>query len=201
MDKLKTAFATISEVDGINIRMHTKEKGHEIPHFHAMYAGHEISIKIGDYGKKPLRGDIGKGGFSPAKYRKVLKWMKDYENELWKDWELVEANKIPKKIEPIIKKGERISLVKAVEYLEGYVLKLFFDNGRIKVIDLEDDFLNEDLGIFSELRNIEYFKKVKCDGDTIYWPNEYDICPTYLYDMGIDWEDWQDWKKPQADNK
>ncbi len=34
------------------------------------------------------------------------------------------------------------------------------------------------------LKNIDYFKKVKCDGITISWPNGVDLCPDVLYKMG-----------------
>lgn len=70
--------------------------------------------------------------------------------------------------------------VKKVEYLDGYRLKLKFDNGKVKVIDLEDE-LRGAKNNFRDLKDISYFKKVKCDGFSIIWPNDIDFCPNWLY--------------------
>lgn len=77
--------------------------------------------------------------------------------------------------------------VKKVEYLDGYKLKLKFNNGKIKTVDL-DDMVNDPKYANSEwfkpLKKKSYFKKVKCDGITIIWPNGLDLCPDVLYEEG-----------------
>jgi hypothetical protein len=40
--------------------------------------------------------------------------------------------------------------------------------------------------MFLSLKNIDYFKKVKSDGTTIFWPNGLDLCPDALYEKGRD---------------
>ena len=74
--------------------------------------------------------------------------------------------------------------VKKVEYVEGYKLKLYFDDRSIKVVDLKE-MLKDAKNLFVPLVDLEYFKKVKCDGTTIYWPNGVDLCPDVLYRIGI----------------
>jgi uncharacterized protein YnzC (UPF0291/DUF896 family) len=73
--------------------------------------------------------------------------------------------------------------VKKVEYIEGYKLKLFFNDDKVKIVDYEDK-LKEAKNMFLLLKDIEYFKKVKADGTTIVWPNGLDLCPDVLYEMG-----------------
>lgn len=73
--------------------------------------------------------------------------------------------------------------VKKAKYLEGYRIRLLFDNGITKVVDLED-FLKNAKYMLAPLKELNYFKQVKCDGTTICWPNGVDLCPDVLYSMG-----------------
>lgn len=75
--------------------------------------------------------------------------------------------------------------VKKVDYLEGYKLKLLFDDKKVKIVDLTN-MLKKAKNMFLPLVNIDYFKQVKCDGITICWPNGVDLCPDVLYEMGED---------------
>ena len=75
--------------------------------------------------------------------------------------------------------------VKKVEYLEEYKLKLSFNDRHVKIVNL-DDMLKDAKNMLAPLANLSYFKKVKCDGTTIFWPNGVDLCPDVLYKMGED---------------
>lgn len=77
--------------------------------------------------------------------------------------------------------------VKKAEYLDGYKIKLQFNNGKTKIVDLEE-FLKKSKNKFRDLLDLEYFKKVECDGVSIIWPNEIDFCPDLLYMKGKDLE-------------
>ena len=76
-------------------------------------------------------------------------------------------------------------IVKKVEYIEGYKLKLHFNDRSVKIVDLEK-MLKNAKNMLIPLRDVDYFKKVKCDGTTICWPNGVDFCPDVLYKMGND---------------
>jgi hypothetical protein len=75
--------------------------------------------------------------------------------------------------------------VKKVEYISEYKLKLQFTNGKIKMVDLEG-MLKNAKNMFIPLKDLEYFKKVVCDGYSICWPNGIDFCPDLLYKIGKD---------------
>ena len=77
--------------------------------------------------------------------------------------------------------------VKKVKYVEGYKLKLKFNDDKIKIVDFEDR-LKEAKDMFIPLKDVDYFKKVKTDGTTIVWPNGLDLCPDVLYEKGKDEE-------------
>jgi hypothetical protein len=61
---------------------------------------------------------------------------------------------------------------------DGYQLTLVFSNGEERILDLSP-YLN--LGIFTELKNIDLFRTVKVSFDTIRWDNQADLDPEWLY--------------------
>ena len=69
----------------------------------------------------------------------------------------------------------RVKKVKPEKY---YKLKITFNNNEVKVFDM-NRYLN--FGIFSELKDINYFCQVKPSSGTISWPHGQDICPDTLY--------------------
>ena len=75
--------------------------------------------------------------------------------------------------------------MKHVEYLDGYRLKLLFDNGDKKIVNLEKELSGE---IFEPLRDLDLFKQVAVDPEigTICWPNNADFAADTLYDIGVD---------------
>ncbi len=70
--------------------------------------------------------------------------------------------------------------VTTVEPKNNYKLSITFDNGEKRIFDVTP-FL--DKGIFSELKNINYFKKVKVAFGAIQWPNEQDFSKDTLYKL------------------
>lgn len=68
--------------------------------------------------------------------------------------------------------------VNKVKSLSNYRLELEFKNGEKKVYDCSSLL---DFGVFKELKDLEYFKRVKVLDGTVSWPNEQDICPDTLY--------------------
>lgn len=64
--------------------------------------------------------------------------------------------------------------------LGGYLLQLRFDDGTVKVVDLEP-YLGE--GVSALLWDKDYFQQVEVDSaGGIAWPNGYDFCPNFLYE-------------------
>jgi len=73
-----------------------------------------------------------------------------------------------------------LEVVKA-EYLEDYKVKLHFNNGESRIVDLYSSLVGE---IFAPLKNIEYFKNFSIKFNTIEWENGADFAPEYLYEIG-----------------
>jgi hypothetical protein len=70
-------------------------------------------------------------------------------------------------------------------YLDGYRLRVQFDNGSTKVVDL---YPHLDGPIFEPLREKTYFKSFRLDReiDTVVWENGADFAPEFLYEIGED---------------
>jgi Protein of unknown function (DUF2442) len=71
--------------------------------------------------------------------------------------------------------------VVAVEPLDGYKLRLWFEDGTEGTLDLAP-FLNF-RGVFAPLRDLNYFRQVRVDPGlgTVVWPNGADLDPDVLY--------------------
>ena len=68
--------------------------------------------------------------------------------------------------------------VKGVKPMDNYQLELTFTNGDVGIYDCRP-LLN--FGVFTELKDINYFRQVRAAHGTIAWPHEQDICPDTLY--------------------
>jgi hypothetical protein len=66
------------------------------------------------------------------------------------------------------------------EYLEGYKLRIHFNNGEIRIADLE---ANLEGPIFESLKNIEEFRRFSIPYNTIQWENGADFAPEFLYEI------------------
>jgi len=70
--------------------------------------------------------------------------------------------------------------VTALEYRDGYVYHVVFDDGMEADVDL-----SEYVGkgpVFAPLRDLAYFRTARIEGGTISWPNGADIAPETLYE-------------------
>lgn len=72
-----------------------------------------------------------------------------------------------------------LEVIKA-EYVEEYKVRLFFNDGTVKVVNLLPSLVGE---VFTPLKNIEYFKRFSIKFNTIEWENGADFAPEYLYDL------------------
>ena len=74
-----------------------------------------------------------------------------------------------------------IEVTKA-DYLDGYRVKLLFNNGETRIVDLSQS-LNG--GVFAPLKDLEFFKRFTIKFNTIEWENGADFAPEYLYEIGV----------------
>ncbi|MEA2174531.1 MAG: hypothetical protein QOD00_2123 [Blastocatellia bacterium] len=68
--------------------------------------------------------------------------------------------------------------VVAVRANDDFSLDLKFEDESVKRFDVKPYL---EYGIFKELKDRNYFKKVKVAFGTVQWPNEQDISPDTLY--------------------
>ena len=68
--------------------------------------------------------------------------------------------------------------VKHVSASSDYKLEIEFTNGEQGIYDCTHLL---DFGVFRELKDKNYFRKVVVLDGTVAWPNEQDICPDTLY--------------------
>lgn len=75
--------------------------------------------------------------------------------------------------------------VKSVSYAGDYRLRIRFDDGRTKLVDLAPYL---DGPVFEPLKDVTYFRRfqVNKDIDTVVWPNNADFSPDFLYSVGVD---------------
>ncbi len=71
--------------------------------------------------------------------------------------------------------------VKLAEALPNHKLKIQFVNDEIKEFDVTPYL---DKGIFSELKNDDYFNQVRVAFGAVEWPNEQDFSKDTLYLLG-----------------
>lgn len=72
-----------------------------------------------------------------------------------------------------------LEVIKA-EYLDGYRLRLFFNNGELRIANLLGSLKGE---IFEPLKDIEFFKQFSVKFNTVEWQNGADFAPEYLYEI------------------
>ena len=68
--------------------------------------------------------------------------------------------------------------VVAVRANDDFTLDLKFDDGSVRRFDIKPYL---EYGIFKELKDKDYYKKVKVAFGTVQWPNEQDISPETIY--------------------
>lgn len=66
-------------------------------------------------------------------------------------------------------------------YVDGYRIRLVYEDGAQGVVDLQDELWGE---VFEPLRDVDLFKQFRLDPElqTIVWPTGADLAPEFLYE-------------------
>ena len=67
-------------------------------------------------------------------------------------------------------------------YLDGFRVKLLFNDGLEKIVDLKNYMNSKKHPFFQSLKKVEEFKKFKLH-KTLIWDTGADIAPEYLYNI------------------
>lgn len=73
--------------------------------------------------------------------------------------------------------------VTKAEYIADYKIKIYFENGKDGIVDFSY-YINSG-GIFTILKDMEYFKKFYVDPEIfiLTWPNHIEIAPEEIYSV------------------
>jgi hypothetical protein len=66
------------------------------------------------------------------------------------------------------------------EYLDGYRIRISFNNGDAGIIDLDPHLWGP---VFEPLRDPEAFRDFSISGNTLSWPNDADFAPEFLHEL------------------
>lgn len=66
------------------------------------------------------------------------------------------------------------------EYVDGYRIRLWFNNRVMKVVDLRSSLNGK---VFEPLRKLENFRKFSVKYNTVEWENGADFAPEYLLSL------------------
>jgi hypothetical protein len=84
----------LSKFFGIEISIRTRETPHHRPHFHARYAGEEVSIAIDSL-------EVLAGLIQQRALGMVMEWAVAHRGELLAAWNEIQAGRVPEKIAPL----------------------------------------------------------------------------------------------------
>jgi len=99
--------------------------------------------------------------------------------ETWEEAEIAECYSTEEQ--------KQIIRVIAVEPIENYQLKIHLSDGRQGIFDMSPYL---DIGVFQELKDLNYFRRVKAAFGGVVWPNEQDLSPeTIEYGLRSDLAD------------
>jgi len=71
--------------------------------------------------------------------------------------------------------------ISKAEYLGDYRIRLWFNNGEVRIVDLANSLRGE---AFRPLHDLDYFKQFSIRFNTIEWENGADFAPEYLFEIG-----------------
>lgn len=73
--------------------------------------------------------------------------------------------------------------VTTANHISNFKIRLWFNDGKEGIIDLQRTIFTDSRPIFAPLRNPEYFRRFKVEMDTLVWENELDLAPEFLYEQ------------------
>lgn len=77
----------------------------------------------------------------------------------------------------------KMHYVTSVEYVSGYKLRVGFEDGTVRLVDLATELDGE---VFEPLKELRLFRtaRLNSDLDTVVWSSGADMSPDFLYEIG-----------------
>lgn len=77
--------------------------------------------------------------------------------------------------------------IQKAEYIDGYQLKVYFNDGTIRIINLYAFLMSSKNHLIRKFQNIELFKQFRVEDGTLCWgDNEFDLNPINIYNGEYD---------------
>jgi len=76
--------------------------------------------------------------------------------------------------------------VTQAQYLDGYRIRVAFNDGSTGVVDLEETIANDPRPIFRAVQPMDAFRRFRVEMDTIVWDNGLDLAPEYLQRLAVE---------------
>ena len=73
--------------------------------------------------------------------------------------------------------------VTAAEHVDGYRIRLRFNDGVEGVVDLRETIRSDSRELFRQLTAPGEFEKFRVESDTVVWENGLDLAPEFLYEL------------------
>ena len=129
---------------------------HHKPHIHVQYGDDEAVVAISE-------GDVLEGSLPRPKMKLVQAWLGIHQDALMTNWKLAVRGEQVFKIDPL---------------KEDFTLLLSFSDGEKKIFNVSP-YLNK--GVFKELTDFNYSRRVKPFFGGVGWPHEQDFSADTLY--------------------
>jgi len=144
---------------------------HAPPHFHARYAGHDVTVRISD--------GLVSGEFPPRPWARCSNGTFNIK----KSWlRIGSQHAITSRSEISIRWNEpMIPKLESVEYVTRYTIRVRFSDGLEGDVNLEDELWGE---VFEPLKNLAVFRDLHLDTEfnTVRWPSGADLAPEFLHE-------------------
>ena len=75
--------------------------------------------------------------------------------------------------------------VESAVYLNGYKLKVSFNDGSSHIVDFEKTILNDNRKIITDLKDLSLFKDFSISNHTVSWTNGLDFAPEFIKSCSI----------------
>jgi len=170
-----------------NVRVYVNaefDEPHHLPHFHA-----ELTDGTSAVYEIPSAFRLTEDAIKAEK--EVQLWAREHASELLANWELLSVGQHPNRIAPYEKRSRKKAAAPRFYQILDYrivrhgVIQMMFDDGTEKTIDFRPIMIGS---VYGQLRDPQYFERVKLTHGHLEWPNGAGVGNRTLHDWSPEME-------------